>query len=138
MTQSMHEILLVEDNPGDVRLFKEALKDGALHARLQVARNGEEAIAYLRGIGAGAPYPDLVLLDLHMPRKGGLEVLQEIKQDPVLSSIPVIVLTSSNDPYEADRSAELKADLFITKPTNLSNFRSVVALLEEFCAKREG
>jgi CheY-like chemotaxis protein len=128
------EILLVEDNPGDVRLTQEALRDGKLHTRLNIVRDGEEAIAFLhrQGAHANAPRPDLILLDLNLPRKSGQEVLGEIKNDEHLRRIPVVVLTSSRAEQDVLTSYDLNANCYITKPVDLEQFIRVVRSIEDF------
>src|SRR5258708_7555792 len=122
------EILLVEDNPGDVRLTIEALRDGKVHNNLSVARDGVEALAYLRRESpfAKAVRPDLILLDLNLPRKDGREVLAEIKADANLKTIPVVVLTTSRAELDVLRTYELQANCFVTKPVDLDQFITVV------------
>lgn len=128
------EILLVEDNPGDVRLTKEALHDGKVRNNLHVAVNGVEALAFLRREGAypSAPRPDLILLDLNLPRKDGREVLAEIKADDRLKTIPVVVLTTSKADEDIIRSYQLSANCYVTKPVDLEQFINVVRLIEDF------
>ena len=128
------QILLVEDNPGDVRLTREALRDGKVHHDLSVAHDGVEAIQFLRREGehAGAPTPDLVLLDLNLPRKDGREVLEELKADRHLCRIPVIVLTTSAAESDIMRSYDLQANCFITKPLDLDEYFAVVRSIEDF------
>ncbi len=128
------EVLLVEDNPGDVRLTREALKEGSIRSHLHVARDGVEALAFLRRQGehAGAPRPDLVLLDLNLPRKDGREVLTEIKEDAALRQIPVVVLTSSQADEDIRRAYDLHANCYIAKPVDLDRFIHVVRSIEEF------
>ena len=128
------ELLLVEDNPGDVRLTIEALKEGKVINNLTVVKDGQEAIADLRRQGkyANAARPDLVLLDLNLPRKGGLEVLAEIKEDPDLKSIPVVVLTTSQAAQDVRRAYELHANCYIVKPVDLDQFMSVVHAIKSF------
>ena len=128
------EILLVEDNPGDVRLTREALREGKVRNNLAVASDGVEAIAYLRKEGehAGAVRPDLILLDLNLPRKDGREVLAEIKADPSLRNIPVVVLTSSQAEQDIVRAYDLHANCYITKPVDLDQFIRVVQSIEDF------
>jgi chemotaxis family two-component system response regulator Rcp1 len=128
------DILLVEDNPGDADLAREALSTGKLHNALHVVGDGEEAMAFLRRTGkhAGAPRPDLVLLDLNLPRKDGREVLAEIKADPDLKRIPVVILTISKDEEDILKSYNLHADCFITKPLDLTCFLKVVQSIEDF------
>ena len=114
------EILLVEDSPGDVLLTREALRDAKIRLNLQVAADGEEAMALLRREGkyATAPRPDLVLLDLNLPKKDGREVLQEIKADANLAIIPVVILTTSASEVDILRSYQLHANCFVTKPVD--------------------
>jgi CheY-like chemotaxis protein len=128
------EILLVEDNPGDVRLTIEALKDGKVRNRLHVAKDGVEALAFLRQEGqhAAAPRPDVILLDLNLPKKAGREVLQEIKEDESLRRIPVVVLTTSSSEQDILRTYELHANCYVTKPVDLEQFMGVVKGIEDF------
>ena len=128
------EILLVEDNPGDARLTQEALREGKIRNNLHHAREGVEALAFLRREGeyAKAPKPDLVLLDLNLPRKDGREVLAEMKQDSRLRTIPVVVLTTSEAENDIVRSYELHANCYITKPVGLEQFISIVREIETF------
>lgn len=128
------EILLVEDNPGDVRLTIEALRDGKVNNRLSVARDGVEALAFLHREGpfADAIIPDVILLDLNLPRKNGHEVLAELKADPELKRIPVVVLTTSKADQDVVRSYDLYANCFITKPVDLEQFMTVVQSIESF------
>ncbi|MBI5441319.1 MAG: response regulator [Deltaproteobacteria bacterium] len=128
------EILLVEDNPGDVRLTREALKEGKIHNNLHVAADGVEALAFLRGQGryAEAVKPDLILLDLNLPRKNGLEVLQDLKADENLKRIPVVVLTTSSAEKDVMASYNLHANCFVTKPVDIEQFITVVKSVEDF------
>jgi len=128
------EILLVEDNPGDVRLTKEALKDAKVRNNLRVAMDGVEALAFLRKQGkhAAAPRPDLILLDLNLPKKNGREVLEEIKQDSALQHIPVVILTTSQAEQDVLESYRLRANAYVTKPVDLEQFLKVVGSIEEF------
>jgi len=128
------EILLVEDNPGDVRLTIEGLNEGKVRNNLHVARDGVEALAFLRKEEAlpHAVRPDLILLELKLPRKDGREVLAEIKSDPVLKTIPVVVLTTSRAEQDILRSYELQANCYITKPVDLEQFITVVKSIEDF------
>jgi CheY-like chemotaxis protein len=128
------EILLVEDNPGDVVLTEEALRDAKVRNHLSVAADGVEALAILRREGkhAGVPRPDLILLDLNLPRKSGREVLEEIKRDEALSSIPVVVLTTSQADQDILESYRLRANAYVTKPVDLEQFLRVVRSIEEF------
>jgi CheY-like chemotaxis protein len=128
------EILLVEDSPGDVRLTREAFKDAKVHVNLHVASDGTEAMAFLRCEGdyADVPRPDLILLDLNLPKKDGREVLAEIKESPPLKSIPVVVLTTSASEADILRSYNLHANCFITKPVGLNGFLDVVKSIDDF------
>ena len=128
------EVLLVEDNPGDVRLTREALKEGKVRNNLSVAPDGVEALAFLRRQGkyADAPRPDVILLDLNLPKKDGREVLEEIKADPALRSIPVVILTSSDAERDIVRAYSLHANCYITKPVDLDQFITVVKSIEDF------
>lgn len=128
------EILLVEDNPGDARLTREALKDSKMNNNLSVVEDGVEAIEFLRRIGqyADAPRPDIILLDLNLPRKDGREVLQEIKADNDLKRIPVVVLTTSDDERDILSTYDLHANCYITKPVNLNRFIEIVKSIEGF------
>jgi len=128
------EILLVEDNAGDARLTQEALKEGKVRNNLYVARDGVEALAFLRQRDgyAGVPRPDLVLLDLNLPRKDGREVLAEMKQDPSLQTIPVVVLTTSEAEQDILRTYQLNANCYITKPMDLDKFMMIVRSIEDF------
>jgi CheY-like chemotaxis protein len=128
------DILLVEDNPGDVRLTREVLKDARILNNLFLCNDGEQALDFLRLRGAndGAVRPDLVLLDLNLPRKGGSEVLSEIKSDPYLRCIPVVVLTTSGAEHDILSSYDLHANCYITKPVDLGQFKSVIGALQNF------
>jgi chemotaxis family two-component system response regulator Rcp1 len=128
------DILLVEDNPGDVRLTAEIFADSGLHNDLHVAKDGEEALAFLlrQGSYADAPRPDLILLDLNLPRKSGREVLTEIKADDDLRHIPVVVLTTSETLEDILDMYSLQASFYITKPVDLDQFIKVVQSIEEF------
>jgi chemotaxis family two-component system response regulator Rcp1 len=128
------EILLVEDNPGDVRLTAEALKDSKVRNNLSVAMDGVEAVAFLRRAGkyADAPRPNLILLDLNLPKKNGREVLAEIKTDKGLKRIPVVILTTSNDQDDIINTYDLSANCYITKPLEFEQFFGVVKSIEEF------
>ncbi|HLV33568.1 MAG TPA: response regulator [Spirillospora sp.] len=128
------EILLVEDNPGDVRLTQEALKESKLSNNLSIVRDGVEALAFLRqeGIYADAPRPGIILLDLNLPRKDGREVLQEIKDDDELRRIPVVILTTSDDEHDILQSYNLHANCYITKPVDLSRFITIIKNIENF------
>ena len=126
--------MLVEDNPGDVRLTIEALRESKVRNNLHVARDGVEALAFLRREGphAEAPRADLILLDLNLPRMDGREVLAEIKADPVLHTIPVVILTTSRAEQDVVRTYELQANCYITKPVDLDQFITVVRSIEDF------
>lgn len=128
------EILLVEDNPGDVRLTIEGLKEGKVRNNLSVARDGVEAMQFLRREGqhTGATRPDVILLDLNLPRMDGREVLAAIKSDARLKTIPVVVLTTSRAEQDVLRSYELQANCYITKPVDLEQFLTVVRSIEDF------
>ena len=128
------EILLVEDNPGDVRLTMELLKESKIRNHIDAVNDGIEAMAYLRKEAkfSGAPRPDLILLDLNMPRKDGREVLAEIKQDPDLKRIPVVILTTSSAEQDIVRSYNDHANAYITKPVDLDQFAKVVKSVEDF------
>ena len=128
------EILLVEDNRGDVRLTREALRENTLNNNLYVTIDGVDALAFLRreGVYADAPHPDLILLDLNLPRKDGREVLAEIKSDPRLLRIPVVILTTSDSEQDIIASYDLHANCYITKPVDLEQFLSVVRSIEGF------
>ena len=128
------EILMVEDSPGDVRLTKEALKDAKVLNHISVVEDGVAAMAFLRreGAHAEAPRPDLILLDLNLPRKDGREVLAEIKADPALTQIPVVVLTTSQAEQDILKSYQLHANCYVTKPVDLDKFISVVKSVETF------
>jgi len=127
-------ILLIEDNPGDVRLTKEALREGGSWMELSVVEDGLEAMAFLRREGryASAPRPDLILLDLNLPQKDGREVLAEIKSDRMLARTPVVVLTSSHADRDICRAYELGANCYVTKPVDLEEFLQVVKAVEDF------
>jgi CheY-like chemotaxis protein len=128
------EVLLVEDDPGDVLLTKEAFEDNKVKNNLTVVSDGEEATDYLRRQGrfADAVRPDLMLLDLNLPRKDGREVLQEIKADPELRSIPIVVLTTSEADEDILRSYDLHANAYVTKPVDFDQFIRVVRQIDDF------
>ena len=128
------EILLVEDNPGDVRLTVEGLKEGKVHNNLHVVSDGVEAMDFLRRNGkhTGAVRPDLILLDLNLPRMDGREVLSAIKSDATLRTIPVVILTTSRAEQDVLRSYELQANCYITKPVDLEHFITMVKSIEDF------
>jgi CheY-like chemotaxis protein len=127
-------ILLVEDNPGDVRLTREAMKESGLPSQIHAVSNGGEALAYLRGEGPhrDRTVPDLVLLDLNLPGRHGRDVLAEMKSDPALRRIPVVVLTTSNAEEDIQSSYDLHANCFITKPVDFHRFGDVIKTIEEF------
>jgi two-component system, chemotaxis family, response regulator Rcp1 len=128
------EVLLVEDSPGDVRLTREALKDAKMHISLNVVADGTEAMAYLRREKSHteASRPDLILLDLNLPKKDGREVLKEIKESDALKSIPVVILTTSASPADVEYSYKLHANCYITKPVDLKGFIRVVQSIDNF------
>lgn len=128
------EILLVEDNPGDVRLTQEALKDAKVSNTLHVVEDGVAAMDFLyrRGLYENQPRPALILLDLNLPKKNGREVLAEIKQDPQLKDIPVVILTTSQSEEDVLRAYTLHANCFITKPVDFVQFTKVIRTIEEF------
>ena len=128
------KILLVEDNPGDVLLTLEALAEGKIRTSLSVVSDGEEALAFLRRDEkyGGLPRPDLILLDLNLPKRDGREVLKEIKGDTALKRIPVVILTTSGNPEDIQRTYELHANCYITKPVDLGQFLNVVKAIESF------
>ena len=128
------EILMVEDNRGDVRLTQEALKEGKVRNNLHVARDGVEALSFLHKEGkhAQVPRPDLILLDLNLPKKDGRAVLEEIKEDSDLRRIPVVVLTISKAEEDILKSYNLHANCYVTKPVELEQFMTVVRSVEDF------
>jgi CheY-like chemotaxis protein len=128
------EVLLVEDDPGDTLMIREAFEENKLRNRLTSVPDGVEALAYLRGEGqyAAAPRPDLILLDLNLPRKDGREVLAEIKDDERLRAIPVVVLTTSEAEEDIVRSYKLHANAYVTKPVDFDRFIAVVRQIDEF------
>jgi two-component system, chemotaxis family, response regulator Rcp1 len=128
------EILLADDNPGDLRLAIEALKDAKIYNHVSTVPDGVEALAFVRKQGkyADAPRPDVILLDLNMPRKDGREVLKEIKEDPDLRCIPVVILTISQAEEDIIRSYKLHANCYISKPVDLTQFNKVVQSIENF------
>jgi CheY-like chemotaxis protein len=128
------DILLVEDSPADVDLTREALEDAKVRNTLHVVEDGVEALAFLRRDGqyAGAPRPDLILLDLNLPKKDGREVLAEIKADPTLRRIPVVILTTSEAEQDILRSYDLHANCYVTKPVDLEQFITVIRSIENF------
>jgi chemotaxis family two-component system response regulator Rcp1 len=128
------EVLLVEDSPGDVRLTREAFRDAKVHIKLHVASDGTKAMAFLNREGeyANAPRPDLILLDLNLPKKDGRQVLEEIKESLVLKSIPVVILTTSSSEADILKSYMLHANCYITKPVGLDGFLKVVRSIDNF------
>jgi chemotaxis family two-component system response regulator Rcp1 len=134
MTPHPITILMVEDNPADVRLTREAFKEGRIQNSLHVVKDGVEALAFLRNEGpyGDAPKPDLILLDLNLPRKDGREVLADVKNDPELRRIPVVILTTSRSEADVLRSYDLHANCYVTKPVDLNQFLDVVRSVEGF------
>lgn len=134
LSSRLIEILLVEDNPADVRLTMEALKESKIRNQLNVAENGVEALQYLRQEGkfAGKGTPDIILLDLNLPKKDGREVLQEIKGDEQLRRIPVVILTTSQAEQDIMRAYDLHANCYIQKPVDLDQFLRVIRSIEDF------
>jgi CheY-like chemotaxis protein len=132
--QEAIDVLLVEDDPGDIRLIREAFEENKVANRLSVVFDGVEALQFLRREGdfAGAPSPDLILLDLNLPRKDGREVLAEIKADQTLRRIPVVVLTTSKAEEDIVRSYDLHANAYVTKPVDYETFISVVHQIDDF------
>jgi CheY-like chemotaxis protein len=128
------EILIVDDNPGDVRLTLEALKDGKVQNRLHTAHDGVEAIAFLRRKGeyADVPLPDLILLDLNMPRMNGLQLLAEVKEDSALKHIPVVILTGSREVEDIAKTNNMQADRYVTKPIDFEQFIKTVKSIIDF------
>ncbi len=128
------EILLVEDNPADVRLTQDALREIKVRNTLHVVNDGVVAMEFLRGENdyADSPRPDLILLDLNLPRKDGREVLEEIKNDPQLRRIPVVILTTSDAEQDVLKSYDLHANCYVTKPVDMDSFISVVGSVEDF------
>lgn len=132
------EILLVEDNPGDSRLTLEAINDCAVDTHLKVVRDGVEAMAFLRkeGVYGDAARPALILLDLNLPKKGGREVLAEVKNDPELRRIPVVVFSTSDAEDDVLTAYSLHANCYIPKPTDVSQLIAVLKCIEEFWLTR--
>lgn len=128
------EILLIEDNPADTRLLLEAFKDGKVHNHINTLTNGIDALAFLRkeGIFSNVNRPDIILLDLNLPKKDGREVLQEVKSDRDLKNIPVVILTSSSAEEDILRSYNLHANCYINKPVDLDQFMNIVKSIENF------
>jgi len=131
------EILLVEDNPGDARLTIEAMREAKMRNRMHVVEDGVEAMAFLRRQGryGEAPRPDLILLDLNLPGKDGREVLAEVKADPALKRIPVVILTTSRAEEDVLRAYDLHANCYVTKPVDLAQFMKIVSQIDEFWVK---
>ena len=131
------EILLVEDNPGDARLTIEAMREAKMSNRIHVAEDGVEAMEFLRNQGRfkDSPRPDLILLDLNLPKKDGRAVLAEVKTDPALRRIPVVVLTTSRAEEDVLKAYDLHANAYVTKPVDLTQFMKIVAQIEEFWIK---
>ena len=130
----MNKVLLIEDNPGDVRLTKEALKEGKVYSNLHTVKDGVEAMEFLRKQGKykDVPRPDIILLDLNLPRKDGREVLEEIKSDDLLKRIPVVVLTTSKAEEDVVRTYNLHANCYVTKPVDLEKFIVVIKSIDAF------
>jgi len=128
------EILLVEDNPADIRLAKEALRDGKVMNNLSVVTDGVEALNFMSQTGkySDAPLPELILLDLNLPKKNGLEVLQSLKADPELKKIPVVILTTSKAEEDIVKGYNLYANCYITKPIDLKQFLEIIKTIETF------
>jgi CheY-like chemotaxis protein len=128
------QILLVEDNEGDVRLIKEAFNESKIDKSFSVARDGEDALNYLykRGKYIECLKPDIILLDINLPKKNGFEVLEQIKNDPDLRRIPVIMLSSSSSEDHITRSYDLRANCYVTKPVDFDEYLSVVKIIEDF------
>jgi len=127
-------ILLVDDNPGDVRLAQKAFKDSKIRHTMYVAGNGIEAMEFLRRQGkySNTPLPDLILLDLNLPRKSGREVLAEVKSDKSLRRIPILVLTASRDEQDILKAYDLHANCYITKPLDFEQLMKITQMIEEF------
>lgn len=137
MNQDAIEILMVEDNPGDIELTRQALVDGKLQNQFNVVEDGEAALNYLfkRPPYENAARPDLILLDLNLPKLSGREVLAEIKADKLFSTIPVVILSSSEDALDIQSMYQLNANSFVTKPVKIENFIEVVQAIEHFWIK---
>ena len=134
MNAELISVLLVDDDPGDVLLVREAFEDHKVGNLLSVVSDGVEAMEYVRGQGSysQAVRPDLILLDLNLPRKSGIEVLEEIKSDPALSTIPVVVLTTSEAEEDIVRAYKLHANAYITKPVDFEQFTKIVHQIDDF------
>lgn len=130
----MIDILMVEDSSSDVRLTKEAFKDAKVLNKMSVVMDGEEALRFLRREGgyADSPRPDLILLDLNLPKKDGREVLKELKADPDLKRIPVVVLTTSDDEKDILRAYDMHVNAYVTKPVNLDQFIRIIEAIDDF------
>jgi CheY-like chemotaxis protein len=128
------ELLLVEDSPGDIRLIEEALKDSRIHINMSVARDGVEAMDFLNRQErfASSPRPHLILLDLNLPRKSGQEVLRQIKNDPAMKHIPVIIFTTSDDERDIQSSYDQYANCYIIKPVDFNQFINIIRVVENF------
>ncbi len=128
------EILLVEDNAGDVRLTREVMKEGGVESMLRVAMDGEEALRMLRKEGGHAclPMPDLIILDLNLPRMNGIEVLRAIKEDPSLRRIPVLVMTTSEAAEDVNAAYDLNANCYIAKPCDFTSYMDVIQVIKGF------
>jgi CheY-like chemotaxis protein len=128
------EILLVEDNEGDIGLIEEVLDEAKIRNSLHIAKDGEEAMLFLHGEGrfSGSPRPDVILLDLNLPKKDGREVLREIKEDDVLKNIPVVILTTSGAEKDIHRSYDLHANAYVTKPLDFDQFIIVIKSIANF------
>jgi len=131
--RSLH-VLLVEDNEGDVRLIKEAFSESKIDKKFAVAKDGEDALNYLykRGDYANTQRPDIILLDINLPRKNGFEVLEKIKSDPDLKRIPVIMLSSSSSEDHIAKSYDLSANCYVTKPVDFDEYTEAVKIIEDF------
>ena len=128
------QVLLVEDNEGDVRLIKEAFSESKIDKTFSVARDGEEALNYLyaRGKYADRTKPDIILLDINLPKKNGFEILESINNDPVLKKIPVIMLSSSSSEEHVTKSYDLNANCYVTKPVDFDEYTQAVKIIEDF------
>ena len=137
MSQALYpvRVLLVEDDPGDELLVRTALDEATTSVELAVVEDGVEALAYLRRQGpyANVTFPDLVLLDLKLPRKSGMEVLEEMKNDPALRRTPVVILTTSYTPEDVINAYDLQASAYLSKPDDLQEYQKVMVALREFC-----
>ena len=136
-THGEKSILLVEDNPADVRITLEAFKEGKIEAQIFIVKDGVEALNFLerKEKFSNEPLPDIILLDLNLPRKDGREVLEEIKKDPGLKSIPAIILTSSKAEEDIQKSYQLHCNCYLTKPVGLNEFETLINLLNDFWLK---